>query len=277
MKKDIKWLVQSVNTERESLRQRFESREETPDENAFNDGRDWALLLVLRLIDHLDEPEVLSQKWIDEHKESRINNLRKRTTSDVVPVDDLQNLIIPKHEITEEQVMDWLDKNDFYDHITAETVLERAVDKGELSYYGTKYSVIETPTIPKCVAEFLELVRSDVSLMLILEVASTRRERSKWEKEYDWVSENSETFARAWLDGYTVEEPLYYALIKGHELVNDEVEWATKYWNLWVSEGCVFPSDKSSADGLFSTEMTKSEWNEIGINDSNADFVEAAE
>ena len=148
----------------------------------------------------------------------RINNLRKMTMNDVVPVDDLQNLLVPKQEITEEQVMDWLDKNDFYDHITAETVLERAVDKGELRYYGTKYSVIETPTIPKYVAEFLELVRSDVSLMLILEVASTRRERSKWEKEYDWISENDEVFARAWLDGYEVEEEQKYYVLDTEDI-----------------------------------------------------------
>ena len=46
-------------------------------------------------------------------------------------------------DITEEQVMEWLDNNDFYDHVTAETVLANAVDKGELSYYGTKYSVVK--------------------------------------------------------------------------------------------------------------------------------------
>ena len=73
--------------------------------------------------------------------------------------------------------------------------------------------------------------------------------------------------------GYRIEEPLYCALIKGHELVNDEDAWACNYWNLSVLDGRVFPSDKSSKDGLFSTKMTKSKWNEVGINDSNADFV----
>ena len=54
MKKDIDWLVETINTERASLRQRFESGKETADESAFNDGRDWALLLVLKLIERLD-------------------------------------------------------------------------------------------------------------------------------------------------------------------------------------------------------------------------------
>lgn len=52
--KKIEWLVKTINTERASLRQRFESGKETADESAFNDGRDWALLLVLKLIERLD-------------------------------------------------------------------------------------------------------------------------------------------------------------------------------------------------------------------------------
>lgn len=52
---DIEWLVQTISTERDNLRQRFESGKETADESAFNDGRDWALLFVLRLIEHMGE------------------------------------------------------------------------------------------------------------------------------------------------------------------------------------------------------------------------------
>ena len=72
---------------------------------------------------------------------------------------------------------------------------------------------------------------------------------------------------------YRIEEPLYYALIKGHELIADEDAWACNYWNLSVLDGRVFPSDESSKDGLYLTKMSKEDWNELGINDSNADFV----
>lgn len=94
----------------------------------------------------------------------------------------------------------------------------------------------------------------------------------------DWVRDNPEDYLMAVRNGCEVkEEPLYYALIKGHELLADEDAWYCNYWNLSISDGRVFPSDKSSADGSFSAEMTKSEWNEIGINDSNADFIKVKE
>lgn len=50
------------------------------------------------LIDQLDEPETLSQEWLDENKVARINDLRKMTTSDVVPVEKLKNLLVPKQD-----------------------------------------------------------------------------------------------------------------------------------------------------------------------------------
>ena len=50
------------------------------------------------LIDQLDEPETLSQEWIDENKVARINDLRKMTTSDVVPVEKLKKLLVPKQD-----------------------------------------------------------------------------------------------------------------------------------------------------------------------------------
>ena len=94
----------------------------------------------------------------------------------------------------------------------------------------------------------------------------------------DWIIGNQEKFVRAWFDAYKIEkEPLYYALIKGHELVNDEGEWSTKYWNLWVSGGCVFPADRLADYDDFLTTMSKEEWSEWGINDTNADFVKVEE
>ena len=81
-----------------------------------------------------------------------------------------------------------------------------------------------------------------------------------------------------WLDGHEVkEEQVYYALVKGHELVTDEGDIACKYWNLRVPTGDVLPSNRYSRRGEFLVKMSKSEWNKLGINDSNADFVKVSE
>lgn len=37
-------------------------------------------------------------------------------------------------------------------------------------------------------------------------------------KEYDWISDNSELFARAWLDGYDVEQKKRYVVTDGNHL-----------------------------------------------------------
>ena len=68
------------------------------------------------------------------------------------------------------------------------------------------------PVIPQFVAEYLDFAKINFSLMQVMELVYTRNEWSKWGKEYDWISANDETFARAWLDGFTVEEEQKYIL-----------------------------------------------------------------
>lgn len=72
---------------------------------------------------------------------------------------------------------------------------------------------------------------------------------------------------------YKVEEPLYYALVKGHELITDKGDWTFKYWKFDTSNGGVFPSHRFTQHGNFLIEMSKKDWGKLGINDSNADFV----
>ena len=76
---------------------------------------------------------------------------------------------------------------------------------------------------------------------------------------------------------YRVETPLYCALIKGHEIMVDDDTSTSKYWNYDTFNGDLFPSNRSSRDGRFLTEMSKSKWNKLGINDSNADFIRVEE
>lgn len=128
------------------------------------------LLDVLREIDQLDELEVLSQEWIDEHaKAVTYDGIPDQT--EVVYVDDLKELLVPKQElpVVPKHVADWLDDN-----------IER---------YRTVRSFINS---------LVELFGDTVP-----------------EKVRAYARENIDTMARAYLDGYTVEEePLYTARLK---------------------------------------------------------------
>ncbi|PMC80459.1 hypothetical protein CJ191_01235 [Aerococcus viridans] len=95
---------------------------------------------------------------------------------------------------------------------------------------------------------------------------------SNFEREHDeervgYVLDNKTKLFHAILFGYEVEkEPLYYAKIKGWELSKGNI-----YWNANVREKSLFIQGKSQV-GIFKTKLTKYEWNELGINDTNADF-----
>lgn len=83
-----------------------------------------------------------------------------------------------------------------------------------------------------------------------------------------------EKLARAWLDGYELEEePLYYALVKGHELSSNEF----KYWNCKAYNSGHLLVGSKYAKASCINRMTKNNWNKLGINESNADFVKLKE
>ena len=88
---------------------------------------------------------------------------------------------------------------------------------------------------------------------------------------FNFISQNKKELIEVILGtrGYRVETPLYCALIKGHELTDT----GRVYWDYDKSDDSVFISELYSLPDNFLTEMSKSEWNKLGINDSNADFV----
>ena len=83
MKKDIEWLKQEIGTEMIQLEPNRKER--------WSDVKYQTLRNVAQKIYQLDEPEVLSQEWIDEHKKSY-------TMEDSIEISDLQNLLVPKQE-----------------------------------------------------------------------------------------------------------------------------------------------------------------------------------
>ena len=82
-----------------------------------------------------------------------------------------------------------------------------------------------------------------------------------------------EYLSKAIIVGYEVEkEPLYYAKIKGWELTSS----GCVFWNYYpIIESPLLPRiciGNKEEDVFARTKMTIEEWNEIGINDTNADF-----
>lgn len=70
---------------------------------------------------------------------------------------------------------------------------------------------------------------------------------------------------------YEAGDVLFYALVKGHLLIQH-----TKYWNFNTTKRELSINAKNQY-GDVKVAMTESEWSELGINDTNADFVEVEE
>ena len=131
----------------------------------------------------------------------------------------------------------------------------------------------ELPVIPKYVAEWITRYREKYDLYPALRLLENNT--FVWGEIYEWYRMNTRKFVNAYLTGeYEVEEEQkYYALIKGHDVSNsDDI-----YWNYDKYDNDVFVSRLYPSHDNFLTEMSKSEWNELGINDSNADFIRVEE
>lgn len=155
MKKDIEWLKAQICIEMMYLEHNRKER--------WSGVKYQTLRSVSQKINQLDEPEVLSQEWIEEHRKSY-------TLEDSVEISELQNLLVPKQEL---------------------------------------------PVIPKYVAEYLDFAKKEASLIEVLVIVSVGWPTMK--KEFSWILANDEAFARAWLDGYEVEEQKYYVSERDEE------------------------------------------------------------
>ena len=138
-----------------------------------------ALAFAKGVIKQLDEPEVLSQEWIDS-KKLRVSR-RIPFHMDVeyaVPEEDLQNIIVPKQElpVIPQFVSSWIE----------ETKKQSKSFVFAIAHIYDKNEIDESP--------------------------SEKESRIfQWMELYD----NDEVFARAWLDGYTIKkEPKYNVKFK---------------------------------------------------------------
>ena len=243
MRKDIEWLVQMIDSERESLRKRFESGKGTHNETTFNEGMGWALSKVLKMIYQLDKPEALSQEWIR-------NNQERKGVHFFVNVTKLQNLVVPKQEITFDQVHDKLREESILSEKSFDYYWNCINDNVEIDEPGN----LLVPKQEELETKIHELIES-----------YKQEEDAYSNPENGWISGFIED-----LKNLVEKEPMYYALIKGHELVDSY----DIYWNYDKFDDSVFVSRLYPLHDNFVTEMSKSEWNELGINETNADLIE---
>ena len=135
---------------------------------------------------------------------------------------------------------------------------------------------IEKPFVPQFVADWIEqLYGQGFNSDDLLEALFSRNYEVAELKIFEWFTDDKERAIIAVLYGYEVDrEPRYYAKIKGWELIH--IEAVKAYWCLDIDD--LFISTNGDLDiGEDHTKMTKTEWNEIGINDSNADFEKVEE
>ena len=231
----------------------------------------WEYLIKLEdLSEILDDYETLSQEWIDENA-IVIGGLH--SNPQYIHVDKLQNLLVPsKRDQLEEAYEDIMSRKEFWFDGKHYKVVE--VSKEE-----TVVPKQEKPVVPKFVGEYIDHHKNITNLSEIMCAAQIEAEeystgeRKNMDTIFGWIIINQNLFARAWLDGYTTEqEPKFYAVVKGGDLLSDE-----KYWNYWIeNESLEIGDNKVHSDVIaeYMLKATKDEWNKLGINDTNADFEE---
>ena len=210
--KNIEWLKREIHKELEG----WHGVEGGIDGDGINE--------IMLLINQLDEPEVLSHKWIDEHKKRKFFDFDEYRT-EVILVEDLQNLLVPKRHKEE--------TNTLHDGeirlqigFDGSTETSYATSVGEaleiLTDYDSSYHVIEKPTVPQFVADWH--VQNKYYLL------GAKFERiADWEDKrvVDWyrqcsgrhnnkLSNAQETIALMDLVGYEVEEEQRYYLKIGN-------------------------------------------------------------
>ena len=180
------------------------------------------------------------------------------------------------NKVEEPEVLspEWLEENE-------QSIDYRSTVTGQFVESNKLQNIIvpkqELPVIPKYVAYWIEEMKEDERPLYSVMSSLMNKTNHEWAV---WKSANknfSEIVAQAWLDGFTVEEEQkYFAKIKGHENIGSD----DKYWNYCITDESLFIDDnKVHPDvlGEYVLNATKDEWENLGINDDNADFVKVEE
>ena len=225
-----------------------------------------------------EEKEVKNIEWLKEEiteilltsKKNGTNYFYYRDLKEKIysAIDRLGEPKILSQEITEENGM-------------SESEWAEVIDRYKWHLEQEGYAVIKKPTIPQFVADFL-IGKEEYMLYELLDndfIYDDHDELARWlyNKDEDTNKERELSLVLAHIRGYKLEkEQKYFAKIKGHENVSS----GDKYWNYCITDESLDIGDnKVHADVLaeYVLSATKDEWENLGINDGNAEFVEVEE
>ena len=197
MKKDIEWLRERLETSRDINRWMIKKSDLSSGTRHHFFGNLAEIEGVLDLLDELDEPEVLSQRWIDEHRKSY-------TMEDSVEISDLQNLLVPKQGEVDQAYKDGYEKGK-----------EHTFYKGYLEGLADKESEPEKVVAPQFVAEWYEENKKDLEYA-IYEISNrvSARDYVELNEMEVWFDDNlnkpTETLIKMKLFGYDIEKEKLY-------------------------------------------------------------------
>lgn len=133
----------------------------------------------------------------------------------------------------------------------------------------------EKPVVPQFVADWIEVCKEHLTTSLYTAMnPNFMKENSQSFDFVLWIKKtsNQDIFARAWLDGYEVEEEkLYTARLKITTISY------VNYINRRCADGAIILSDLNAALGNYQTSFTQSELEELNVWDNPAFEIEEVE